>query len=275
MKELLDSFDTGSLTSDLLNNFLPKLAIAILVLIIGWWIIALLLKAFKKTSQKRGLDQSLTSFFTALLSAGLKILLVLTVLQLVGVEVTSFVAVLGAAGLAVGLALSGTLQNFAGGVLLIILKPFKAGDFIDALGYTGVVQETSIFNTILHTPDNKTVILPNGPLSTTSMVNFSTQPTRRVDMTFGIGYDDDIDKAKAILQKLIDADTRILKDPEAFIAVSELADSSVNFVVRAWCNAPDYWGIFFDMQEQVKKTFDAEGISIPYPQRDIHVHNQN
>ncbi len=168
---------------------------------------------------------------------------------------------------------SGTLQNFAGGVILIIFKPFKAGDFIDAQGYMGTVKEIQIFNTILKTPDNKTIIIPNGGLSTGSMTNFSTEPQRRVDFTFGIGYSDDIDKAKSVISGLIDADSRILKDPAPFIAVSELADSSVNFVVRVWADAGNYWGIFFDMTENVKKAFDKEGISIPFPQTDVHVYN--
>ena len=157
--------------------------------------------------------------------------------------------------------------------LLIIFKPFKAGDFIDAQGYMGTVKEIQIFNTILKTPDNKTIIIPNGGLSTGSMTNFSTEPQRRVDFTFGIGYSDDIDKAKSVISGLIDADSRILKDPAPFVAVSELADSSVNFVVRVWADAGNYWGIFFDMTENVKKAFDKEGISIPFPQTDVHVYN--
>ena len=192
---------------------------------------------------------------------------------MLGVEMTSFIAILGAAGLAVGMALSGTLQNFAGGVMLLIFKPFKVGDFIEAQGYAGVVKEIQIFNTIITTGDNKTIIIPNGGLSTSSMVNYSTMPTRRVDWTFGIGYGDDVDKAKEVLKKLLSEDARILKDPEPFIAVSELADSSVNFVVRAWVNGADYWGVFFDMNEKVYKTFDKEGLNIPYPQMDVHIHN--
>jgi small conductance mechanosensitive channel len=191
---------------------------------------------------------------------------------MIGIEMTSFVAILGAAGLAVGLALSGTLQNFAGGVMILAFKPFKVGDFIDAQGYMGTVSEIQIFNTILKTPDNKTIIIPNGGLSTSSMTNFSTEPKRRVDWTFGVGYGDDAEKTKAVLRKLIDEDSRILQDPEPFIALSELADSSVNFVVRAWVNAADYWAVFFDMNDKVYKTFDKEGLNIPYPQMDVHVH---
>ena len=224
--------------------------------------------------KKRNVDESLQPFLKSLIGAILKILLVISVVSMVGVEMSSFVAILAAAGFAIGMALSGTLQNFAGGVMILIFKPFKVGDFIDAQGHMGVVKEIQIFNTILKTADNKTIIQPNGPLSTGSMVNFSTEENRRVDFTFGIGYNDDIDKAKAVLNRIIAADARIFKDPAPFVAVSELADSSVNFVVRVWAKASDYWGIFFDTQETVKKEFDKEKISIPYPQTDVHVINE-
>ena len=186
---------------------------------------------------------------------------------------TSFIAILGAAGLAVGMALSGTLQNFAGGVMILIFKPFKVGDVIDAQGYLGAVKEIQIFNTVLTTPDNKTIIIPNGGLSTSSMTNYSTEETRRVDWTIGIGYGDDVDKAEQVIKRMCDEDTRILKDPEVFIAVSELADSSVNFAVRAWVKSDDYWGVFFDMNKKVYKVFAEEGLNIPFPQMDVHVHN--
>lgn len=258
---------------DLFVVYAPKLALAIIVLIIGLLVIKSITNLIKKVMKKRKMDEALTSFLSSFLSALLKVLLIISVIQMVGVETSSFVAILAAAGFAVGLALSGTLQNFAGGVMLMIFKPFKVGDFISAQGHTGTVNEIQIFNTILKTPDNKTIIQPNGSLATGSMVNFSTEPTRRVDFTFGIGYSDDIDATKVVLQRLIDADTRILKNPAPFIAVSELADSSVNFAVRVWANSGDYWGIFFDMTEAVKKEFDKENISIPFPQTDVHVHN--
>jgi len=205
----------------------------------------------------------------------LKVMLVITALGMLGIEMTSFIAILGAAGLAVGMALSGTLQNFAGGVMILIFKPFKVGDVIDAQGHIGSVSEIQIFNTILKTPDNKTIIIPNGGLSTSSMVNFSTEETRRVDWTVGIGYGDDVEKAKEVLQKLCDEDDRIMKDPAVFIALSELGDSSVNFTVRAWVKASDYWGVYFLMNENIYKTFDKEGLNIPYPQMDIHLHNED
>ena len=218
-----------------------------------------------------GIDPSLKPFLVGIIGMLLKAMLVISVLGMLGIEMTSFIAVLGAAGLAVGMALSGTLQNFAGGVMILLFKPFKAGDVIDAQGHIGSVSEIQIFNTILKTPDNKTIIIPNGGLSTSSMTNFSTEERRRVDWTIGVGYGDDLDKARQVIQKLCDNDARILRDPEVFIAVSELADSSVNFTVRAWVEAADYWGVFFEMNENIYKTFGKEGLNIPYPQMDVHI----
>ena len=258
---------------ELLMAYGPKLLLALLTLFIGFRLIKSLEKAMGKIMEKRNTDATLRPFFISIVTTLLKIMLIISVMGMVGVEMTSFIAFLGAAGLAIGMALSGSLQNLAGGVMILIFKPFKIGDFIEAQGYSGVVKEIQIFNTILTTPDNRTIILPNGGLSTSSMINFSTQDKRRVDMTFGIGYNDDIDKAKAALLSLVNADERILKDPEPFIAVSALADSSVNFVVRAWVLPADYWGVFFDMQENVKKEFDKQSIGIPYPQMDVHMYN--
>lgn len=252
-------------------EFSYKFAGAIVALIIGLWFIRVITNGLAKLMKARNVDDSLQPFLRSLLNIALKTLLVVSVLSMLGIEMTSFVAILGAAGLAVGMALSGTLQNFAGGVMILIFKPFKVGDVITSQGYTGSVYEIQIFNTILKTPDNKHIIIPNGGLSTSSLVNFSKETTRRVDWTFGIGYGDDIDKAKSVLQQLIDDDQRIKNDPEPFIAVSELADSSVNFTVRVWVNAPDYWGVYFSMNENVYKTFGKEGLNIPYPQMDIHV----
>ncbi len=250
----------------------PKLVSAILVWIIGAWIIKGLLLAVGKALVKGNVDESLQPFVKGLTGALLKVLLIITVLSMVGIEMTSFIAILGAAGLAIGMALSGTLQNFAGGVMILLFKPYKIGDVIDAQGYIGRVSEIQIFNTIMKTPDNKTIIIPNGGLATGSMINYSTESTRRVDWTFGIGYGDDVDQAKVVMKKLCDADQRILKDPEVFIAVSALADSSVNFTVRAWVNAEDYWGVYFDMNENIYKTFNQEGLNIPFPQMDVHLH---
>jgi len=250
----------------------PKLLGAIVVWIIGGLVIKAIGRGVEITLKKSRTDPSLMPFLTGVINGLLKVMLVITVLGMLGIEMTSFIAILGAAGLAVGMALSGTLQNFAGGVMILTFKPFKIGDVIEAQGYIGSVSQIQIFNTIMKTPDNKTIIIPNGGLSTSSMINYSTEATRRVDWTIGVGYGDDADKARAVIKRLCDEDPRILKDPEVFIAVSELADSSVNFAVRAWVNAADYWGVYFELNEKVYKTFASEGLNIPYPQMDVHVH---
>ncbi|MCB9178826.1 MAG: mechanosensitive ion channel [Flavobacteriales bacterium] len=250
----------------------PQALLAIVVLIGGLWLIGALGRAMARVMRKREVDPSLIPFLRGLTTALLKVMLVISVIQMVGVQTTSFIAVLGAAGLAVGMALSGTLQNFAGGVMILVLKPFKVGDFIEAEGHSGTVRSIQIFHTILTTPDNKTIVLPNAPVSTNAIVNYSTEARRRVDFSFGIGYGDDIDKARTVIEGLISADRRIHQDPAPLIVVGELADSSVNLTVRVWVDSGDYWGVHFDMTEQVKKRFDAEGISIPFPQMDVHTH---
>lgn len=253
----------------------PKLIGAIITLIIGLWVIGRIAGVISKTFEKRNLDPSLRPFLKGLIVALLKVFLVVSVLSMVGIAMTSFVAIIGSIGLAVGLALSGTLQNFAGGVILLILKPFKVGDWIDAQGYSGTVNSIQIFNTILKTPDNKTVIIPNGKLSTESLVNYSTEPTRRVDITFGIGYGDKVEEARRILLEIFLADERVFKDPEPFIKVTELADSSVNLATRVWCNAGDYWGIKMDTLEKAYNEFNKQGINIPFPQMDVHLHKED
>jgi small conductance mechanosensitive channel len=260
---------------ELIMLYAPKLLLAIITLIVGLWIIKFIVKGIKKALEKSKVDESLKKFLASLLSTLFKILLFISVASMVGIETTSFVAIIGAAGLAVGFALQGSLGNFAGGVLILLFKPFKVGDFIDTGGHAGSVSAIHIFNTVLKTPDNKTIILPNGGLSSGSITNFSTEATRRVDMTFGIGYGDDLKKAKEVLGSLVNSDDRVLKDPVPMVVVSGLGDSSVNFTVRAWVSAADYWGLFFDMQERVKLEFDKQGISIPFPQRDVHLYNQN
>lgn len=270
--------DTNNLTETLVTyaqQYIPIVAGAIAVLIIGLIIISLINKGISSVLSKRDLDPSLQSFILSLLSVMLKLMLALAVMGTLGVEATSFVAVLGAAGLAVGMALSGTLQNFAGSVMIMIFKPFKVGDVIDAQGYIGSVKEIQIFNTILKTPDNKTIIIPNGGLANGSMTNFSTEETRRVDWMYGIGYGDDVQKARDILVRLATEDERILKDPEFFVGLGELADSSVNLTTRAWVNSADYWNVFFEMNEKVYNAFNAEGINIPFPQIDVHVQNNS
>ncbi len=260
---------------DILLQYGPTLVMALLTLVIGLWIINMMVKGIFKVMEKRNVDESLRPFLKSLLSTLLKIMLVISVITMLGIEMTSFIAILGAAGLAVGMALSGTLQNFAGGVMILLFKPFKVGDVLEAQGYTGSVKEIQIFNTIMKTPDNKTIIIPNGGLSTGSMVNYSTEPTRRVDITFGIGYDDDFRKAKEILSRVIAEDERVLKDPEPFVAVTALADNSVNIVVKTWVNSADYWAVYHDMHEKVKLAFDQEGISFPFPQTDVHLYKQD
>jgi small conductance mechanosensitive channel len=246
---------------------------AIIVLIIGWKVIGAIRRGLIRGMEKREMEPSLKSFLGSILVILLRVLLIISVLSMLGVAMTSFIAILGAFGLAIGLALSGALQNFAGGVMILLFKPFRVGDFIDAQGYMGTVREIQIVNTILKTPDNKTVIIPNGGLATGTMVNFSTEPQRRVDWTFGIAYGDDAEKAKGVIMDLIKADRRVLADPEPFIAVGELADSSVNFTARAWVNAADYWGVFFDMNQKVYEAFPEKGLNIPFPQMDVHLHN--
>lgn len=259
------------------NTIIPiitSIALAIVTLIIGKIIIKKTVKLVKKNMERRGTDITLRPFFITMLNFGLQAILYVTVIGILGIETTSFAAILASIGLAIGMAFSGTLQNFSGGVMILVFKPFKVGDVIEAQAYLGTVKEIQIFVTVLTTPDNKTIIIPNGPLSNGSLVNYTTQTTRRVDWTFGIGYGDNTDKAREVLNSLINSDPRILKDPEPLVAVSELANSSVNFTVRCWVNSPDYWTVFFDMNEKVYNTFNKEGLHIPFPQMDVHVHNQ-
>lgn len=249
-----------------------KVIAAIAIFVIGFWIAKLFRKIIEKVLANRNVDPTIGSFVASLAYYALLAFVVLASLGQLGIQTTSFVAIIGAAGLAIGLALQGSLANFAAGFLMIIFRPFKVGDFIEGAGTAGTVEKIQIFTTQLLTPDNKTVIVPNASLTAGNIVNYSTTGTRRVDMVFGIGYEDDIDKARQIISEAIAADERVLKTPEPLIAVSELADSSVNLVARPWANYKDYWGIYFALTETIKKRFDQEGISIPYPQRDIHVY---
>ena len=253
----------------------PQLALAIVVLIVGLWIINRFVRLMGAGMERSNTEPTLAKFLSNLTSIGLKALLFISVASMIGIQTTSFIAVLGAAGLAVGLALQGSLANFAGGVLVLMFRPFKVGDFVEAQGISGTVSEIQIFVTILKTPDNKVVIVPNGALSNGIITNYSMEATRRVDFVFGIGYSDDIGKAKATIERLVKEDSRTLTDPEPQIVVSELAESSVNITTRVWANASDYWGLYFDLTEKVKLTFDAEGISIPFPQRDVHLLQNN
>ena len=248
-----------------------NIVMAIVIYIIGKMVVGILMSVFNKIMAKSKYDEMLVEFLSSILRAVLMLFVIVASLDQLGVDTTSLVAILGAAGLAIGLSLQGSLQNFAAGVMLLVFKPFKAGDFIEAAGTMGTVKSIGIFTTILNTPDNKEIIVPNGAIYSNNITNFSAKETRRVDMVFGIGYGDDLLKAKNILEEMVGADERILKDPAPQVAVSELADSSVNFVVRPWVKSADYWGVMFDFTEAVKLRFDQEGISIPYPQMDVHV----
>jgi len=233
--------------------YIPKVLLAIIVLIVGWILIKKILKIADKAFEKKEVDETIRGFLRPLISVGLKILLLLSVIAMVGIETTSFVAVLAAASFAVGLALQGSLSNFAGGVLILVFKPFKAGDYIDAQGYSGTVKNIQIFNTILKTPDNKTISVPNGFLSNSPITNYSTEPKRRLDLVFGVGYEDDIEKAKRLIEKVAKKDDRIDEEPAPLIAVGELGGSSVNIYSRFWCDGSEYWNIFYEIQEKVKK----------------------
>ncbi len=267
------SEDTLTQIQELLTVYGLKVIAALAIFIIGKIIAKAISTGVSNAMNKGGSDPILISFTTNMLYAALLAFVIIAALGQLGIQTTSFIAILGAAGLAVGLALQGSLANFAAGVLMIIFRPFKQGDFIEGAGVSGVIEEVHIFNTIMRTGDNKTIIIPNGSLMSGNIVNYSTKPTRRLDLVIGIGYDDDIKKAKQVLEELMASEERILKDPAPTIGLLELADSSVNFAVRPWVNSADYWGVHFDLLERIKLRFDDEGISIPYPQQDIHLHN--
>lgn len=244
---------------------------AILILIVGRWAAHLSRKLITHWLGKTALDTTLIKFSGNLVYALLIVVVVLAALNQVGIQTTSFVAIIGAAGLAIGFALQGSLANFAAGVMLIIFKPFKVDNFIDAAGVMGIVEEIGLFTTQLRTPDNKTVIVPNAQITSSNITNFSAKDTRRVDLVIGVSYSDDLAKVKAVLGDILEADDRILKEPAPTVGVVELAESSIDFAVRPWVNAADFWPVYFDLLQTIKERFDAEGISIPFPQRDIHV----
>ncbi|NNJ70674.1 MAG: mechanosensitive ion channel [Kiritimatiellales bacterium] len=249
-----------------------KILGALIILIVGFWLVKMIRRGIVKLMTSREVDPTLISFMASLISVAMKIFVIVAALEKLNIKTTSFIAILGAAGLAIGLALQGSLANFAAGVLMIIFKPFKVGDFIEAGGAMGGVIEIGIFTTILKSPDNKKVIVPNAQVTGGNITNFNANGTRRIEIIAGIGYGDDINKAKSVINNIITADERILKDPEPTVAVIELADSSVNIVVRPWVNAADYWGVYFDTMEAIKKKFDENDVSIPFPQRDVHLY---
>ena len=248
-----------------------NIALAIVVFIVGRLIAKGLVKVLERILGRAKVDSMLVEFIGSIARAVLLLFVIIASLDMLGVDTTSLIAMLGAAGLAVGLALQGSLQNFASGVLLIIFRPFMVGDVIDAGGVIGKVEKITIFSTVMLTPDNREIIVPNGSIYGGTITNISARATRRIDMVFGIGYGDDIKKARDIMVQVMGSDERILKDPAPQVAVSELADSSVNFVVRPWVNAADYWDVKFDLTEKIKIAFDAQGVSIPFPQMDVHM----
>ena len=249
----------------------PNVVLAIITLIIGWWLVKYVVNIADRAMQRSEVEGTLRGFLGSMVGILLKALLLISVASMIGIETTSFIAMLGAMGLAVGLALQGSLANFAGGVLILFFRPFKVGDLVEAQGFLGIVKEIQIFVTILTTLDNRRIIIPNGPLSNGCITNLNAEPNRRIDMTFGISYGDDVLKAKQVIHNVIATDERILQDPPPEVFVSEHADSSVNFVVRPWVHPDHYWDVYFHMHEQLKLAFDREGISIPFPQRDVHV----
>ncbi|WP_372847197.1 mechanosensitive ion channel family protein [Pontiella sp.] len=249
-----------------------KIVAALLVLVVGMWVAKLFKKAVVKLMERAKVDDTLIAFVSSLAHVGLQLFVVVAALEKLNVKTASFIAVLGAAGLAVGLALQGSLSNFAAGILMIIFKPFKVGDVIDAAGVLGTVREIGIFTTYVDTPDNRKTIVPNSKLMADNITNFSANAVRRVDLVAGISYGDDIDKARAAIEAVLKDVPGILETPAPDIYVSEMADSSVNFKVRPWCRPSDYWAVYFAVTEGIKKKFDAENITIPFPQRDVHIY---
>lgn len=252
-----------------------KLVFAILIFVIGKMIVKAIGKVLNKILKKAKIDSILIDFISGIVSSLLMLFVIIAAVSQLGVDTTSLVALIGAAGLAIGLSLQSSLQNFASGVMLIVFRPFTSGDFVEVAGIAGVVEKITIFSTQLRTGDNKEMIVPNGKIYGDVITNFSAKDTRRVDMVFGIGYDDDIKKAKELILSVLNSDERVLKDPEPLVAVSELADSSVNFAVRPWVKSADYWGVYFDTHEKIKLLFDQENVSIPYPQMDVHLDKVN
>jgi small conductance mechanosensitive channel len=249
-----------------------KIVAAIAILVIGRIVVGILAGLVRRLMRRADTDETLARFVVSLTRIGLLTFVFIAALAALGIQTASFVAVIGAAGFAIGFAMQGSLSNFASGVMLIVFRPFKAGNYVEVAGTSGSVEQVSIFNTILKTPDNKKVIIPNSKITGDTITNYSAMDTRRLDLVFGIGYGDDIKKAKDTLWELLKADERVLKEPEPTVAVLELGDSSVNFAVRPWVKTSDYWAVYFDLTEKVKLTFDERGISIPFPQQDVHMH---
>lgn len=255
---------------EMLTGFGIDLLAGATIVVIGLWIARILTRGVRRLLERTGVDAILVRFVGNLAYGVLLIFVILAAVAQVGIQTTSIIAVLGAAGLAIGLALQGSLSNFAAGVLMLIFRPFRAGDYVECAGTAGVVEEVQIFSTRLRTPDNKLVIVPNGAVYSGNVVNYSANDTRRLDLVFGVSYADDLDHVKRVMRAVLDAEPRLLADPAPTIGLLELADSSVNFAVRPWVRTGDYWPVYFDLMEAMKKRFDTEGITIPFPQRDVH-----
>ncbi len=253
-------------------DFGINLAIAITIFYVGKFVISLVIRGLRKVMRAQEVDKTLETFVCNLVRVVLLVVVVIAAIGQIGIQTTSFIAIFGAAGLAVGLALQGSLSNFASGVLIVLFRPYRVGDWVEAAGISGSVEQVQILTTILKTGDNKQIIVPNSQIMDSIITNYSANDTRRVDMVVGVSYNDDLDKVRATLEELIAAEDRVLDEPEHKIAVSALADSSVNFVVRPWVKTSDYWGVMFDLTEAIKKRFDQEGISFPFPQQDVHLH---
>lgn len=264
--------DISSMIMEYVTLYGLRLLGALLLFVVGRWIAALARKIIERMLTKSEVDTTLVKFTGNLTYGLLMVVVVLAALNQIGVQTTSFVAIIGAAGLAIGFALQGSLSNFAAGIMLIVFRPFKVGDFIMAGGEAGIVEEIALFTTQMRSPDNKTIIVPNSGITGGNITNFSAKDTRRIDLVIGVSYQDDLKKVKAVLSDILTNDERVLKDPAPTIGVVELADSSIDFAVRPWVKASDYWAVYFDTLQTIKERFDAEAISIPFPQRDIHVY---
>lgn len=270
--------DVAQITHNLhewLTLYSLKIVAALILFIAGRWVAKIIKNIVRKSMTKARVDESLVGFVVNITYVALMVIVVIAALNQLGVQTTSFIAIIGAAGLAVGLALQKSLANFAAGVLMILFHPFKVGDYIEGGGVAGTVEEMSIFTTVLKSPDNKVIIVPNAKITGDNIINYSAEKTRRLDLVFGVSYKDDLKKVKKVLNDILENDTRILKHPAPTVAVLELADSSVNFAVRPWVPTGEYWNVFFDLKETIKERFDAENISIPFPQQDVHLYELN
>lgn len=270
----MDQMNIPEMFSTYVIPWAINIALALLIFYVGRMVIKIVVKILRKLLARAKMDEILVNFVSSIVKSLLLLFVVVAALDRLGVDTTSLIALLGAAGLAVGLALQGSLQNFAAGVMMIVFRPFRAGDYVEAGGTAGVVEAINIFSTTMRTGDNREIIVPNGSIYNGAITNYSARETRRIDMIFGISYGDDMRKAREIMQQVLDADERVLKDPAYTVAVSELGESSVNFVVRPWVKSGDYWAVRFDLTERIKLAFDENGISIPFPQMDVHMQKE-